>query len=213
MRLKPKHERERTLAEIQTELRGKLREHPRRAADDHRASASIFGGFGQPIQINVQGPEATRLKLAAEQVLEAMRAMPGVAEPNVERGGRDPAARRARRPAAGVGGGPRHRQRSRPRCSRCSPGSARREWEDPQGYSHDVVVVYPDSLRASAADVSRTSRCRAPNVDPRTGQPAMVPLSQVADVRAGVGPQQIERRQLERQVSALRRRAARLRDG
>ena len=27
-------------------------------------------------------------------------------------------------------------------------------WEDPNGYSHDVVVVYPDSMRSSAADVS-----------------------------------------------------------
>src|SRR3712207_6946491 len=27
-------------------------------------------------------------------------------------------------------------------------------WEDAQGYTHDVVVVYPDSVRTSAADVS-----------------------------------------------------------
>jgi HAE1 family hydrophobic/amphiphilic exporter-1 len=39
------------------------------------------------------------------------------------------------------------------------------------------------------------------NVDPTTGQVATVPLSQVAEIQAGVGPQQIERRALERQVS------------
>jgi HAE1 family hydrophobic/amphiphilic exporter-1 len=72
-------------------------------------------------------------------------------------------------------------------------------WEDPQGFSHDVVVVFPDSLRRSAEDVSQlpvASTYIAPS-----GLPTMVPLSQVAEVRAGVGPQQIERRQLEQQVS------------
>ncbi|MGI9077725.1 MAG: efflux RND transporter permease subunit [Gemmatimonadaceae bacterium] len=39
------------------------------------------------------------------------------------------------------------------------------------------------------------------NMNSATGQPGIVPLSQVAEVRAGVGPQQIERRSLERQVS------------
>jgi len=39
------------------------------------------------------------------------------------------------------------------------------------------------------------------NIDPRTGQAATVPLSQVATIQAGVGPMQIERRALERQVS------------
>ena len=27
------------------------------------------------------------------------------------------------------------------------------QWEDPLGYSHDVVLVYPDSMRASAEEV------------------------------------------------------------
>jgi hypothetical protein len=27
-------------------------------------------------------------------------------------------------------------------------------WEDEQGYTHDVVVVYPDSVRTSAGDVA-----------------------------------------------------------
>jgi HAE1 family hydrophobic/amphiphilic exporter-1 len=63
-----------------------------------------------------------------------------------------------------------------------------------------VVVVYPDSLRTSPADVAEIPVPSA-NIDPRTGQPSMVPLAQVAEIRAGVGPQQIERRSLERQVS------------
>jgi HAE1 family hydrophobic/amphiphilic exporter-1 len=60
-------------------------------------------------------------------------------------------------------------------------------------------VVFPDSLRASAEDVAQlTVASTSPGAN---GMPAMVPLSQVAEIRAGVGPQQIERRQLEQQVS------------
>jgi len=70
-------------------------------------------------------------------------------------------------------------------------------WEDPQGYSHDVLVVYPDSMRTSAAAVRDLS------IPASTGAQgaALVPLSQIAEVTTGVGPQQIERRSLERMVS------------
>ncbi len=79
-------------------------------------------------------------------------------------------------------------------------GQRATRWEDPNGYSHDVVVVYPDSMRVSPEDVARIP-VLSQNVDPRTGQAVTVPLSQVATIQAGVGPQQIERRALERHVS------------
>src|SRR4029079_8173581 len=37
--------------------------------------------------------------------------------------------------------------------------------------------------------------------DPGTGQPPMIPLSQVAEVKESLAPQQIDRRNLERQIS------------
>ena len=63
-----------------------------------------------------------------------------------------------------------------------------------------MAVVYPDSLRTSAADVASIG-VPSTNIDPRTGEQAMIPLSQVAEVRAGVGPQQIERSSLARAIS------------
>src|SRR5438105_532349 len=62
------------------------------------------------------------------------------------------------------------------------------------------MVQYPDSMRTSAADVAGIV-VPSTTLNPATGQVAMVPLSQVAEVRAGVGPQQIDRRNLEQQVS------------
>ena len=194
VRLKPRSERERTLQEIQNELRGKLREIPGVRPSITGQRTVFGGGYRQPIIVNVQGPEPTRLKLAAERVLEAVRNVRGVAEPNSSEEGTLPQldVRVDRQEAwrAGVGIGT--------IAATLQPlftGQRATRWEDPQGYSHDVVIVYPDSMRTSAADVAEIALLS----DNAGG--GGVPLAQVAEVHAGVGPQQIERRQLEQQVS------------
>jgi len=196
VRLKPKHER-RSLFDIQTDLRTKLRTLPN-VRPTIQGQMSIFGGRGQPIRINVQGPEVSRLKLAAVRVLEAVRTVPGVAEPNSSDEGEIPQLdvrvdrQEAWRSGLGINS----------IASTLQPlfaGQRATRWEDPQGYEHDVMVMYPDSMRTSAADVASIV-IPSTNIS-STGQPAMVPLSQVAEVRAGVGPQQIDRRNLEQQVS------------
>jgi HAE1 family hydrophobic/amphiphilic exporter-1 len=71
VRLADKRDRLRSQQEIQTALRA---EFPRVTGvrPSIGGSRSIFGGMGQPIRIYVQGPEVTRLKLAAEQVMQAV---------------------------------------------------------------------------------------------------------------------------------------------
>src|SRR5918999_1013279 len=80
VKLKPREERDQHMSEVQNQLRGRLREIPGIRANV-QGTRSIFGGFRNPIAVNVQGPEPSRLKLLAAQVLEKMRAVPGVAEP------------------------------------------------------------------------------------------------------------------------------------
>ncbi|HEX8451950.1 MAG TPA: efflux RND transporter permease subunit [Longimicrobium sp.] len=198
VKLKAKGERSRTQQEIQEQLRGMLRGIPGVRANI-TGTPTIFGGFRQPIQVNVQGPEQERLKLAAEQVMEVLGSVPGVAEPTSSEEGEIPQldvdVDREQAWAAGVGIGS--------IASTLQPlftGQRATTWEDEQGYTHDVVVVYPDSVRTSAGDVANIV-VPSSNVDPGTGRPAMIPLSQVATVRPGVGPQQIERSSLERQIS------------
>jgi HAE1 family hydrophobic/amphiphilic exporter-1 len=198
VKLRPKSERKRSQEEIQTALRGEFRRFPNMRVSIS-GTRTIFGGFGQPIRINVQGPEPTRLKIAAEQVLEAMRGVPGVAEPQSSEEGDIPQldvrVDREQAWAAGLGIGT--------IASTLQPlftGQRATTWEDASGYSHDVVVVYPDSMRTSAADVAGIV-VPSDRMDPRTGLTSQVSLAQVAEVRAGVGPQQIERSSLERQVS------------
>ena len=193
-----KDDRERSQEEIQTALRGALRRIPG-VRPFITGTPTIFGGRGQPIQVNVQGPEQSRLKIAADQVLAAMREVPGIAEPNSGQDDEVPQldvqVDRQQAWAAGLG--------IESIASTLQPlftGERATLWEDPQGYSHDVVVVYPDSLRTSATDVAQIA-IPSSNVDPVTGQAAMVPLAQVAQISSDVGPQSIERRALERQIS------------
>jgi HAE1 family hydrophobic/amphiphilic exporter-1 len=197
VRLKPRAERKRAQFEIQEIIRKELPKFPGLTASISGAS-SIFGGRGSPITVNVQGPEATRLRLIATQVNEVMKAIPGVASTRSSDEGNVPQLEvrvdRQQAWAAGLG--------INSIANTLQPlftGERTTTWQDPQGYSHDVVVIYPDSLRASAADVAGIS-INSSGMDSRTGLPASVLLSQVADVRPGVGPQQIERRALERQV-------------
>lgn len=198
VRLRPKRDRDRSMFEVQNDLRSRLRQIPG-IRPSIQGQSSIFGGRGQPIRINVQGPEISRLKLLADTILKVVRGVPGVAEPNSSEEGDIPQldVRVDRQEAwrAGIG--------IASIAGTLTPlfaGQRATQWEDPQGYSHDVVVVYPDSMRQSAADVGGIP-VPSQNIDPRSGQAPMVPLAQVAEVRAGVGPQQLERRSLEQQVS------------
>ena len=198
VQLRAAHDRDKTLTGIQNELRGKLRQVTGVMATINQTQ-SIFGGRGQPIRVNIQGPEQSRLKIAAGRVYEAMVQIPGVAEPNSSDQGDIPqldvSVDRQQAWAAGVG-----INAIGTTLQPLFSGTRATRWEDPQGYQHDVIVVYPDSLRKTAADVANIPIASA-NLDPTTGQPGIVPLSQVAEVRSGVGPQQIERRQLERQIN------------
>lgn len=197
VRLKDASQRKASLQDIENRLRGKLRTIPGITPVIQGAS-SIFGGHGQPIQINVQGPEESRLKIAAAQVLEAIKTVPGIAEPNSADQGNIPQINvdvdRQRAWAsgvdiAGVAG----------TLQPLFTGERATQWEDPNGFSHDVIVVYPDSLRQNVDNVSQIP-VSSTNNDPTSGRPVIVPLSQVASITLGTGPQEIDRRNLERQI-------------
>ncbi|MBM3906856.1 MAG: efflux RND transporter permease subunit [Gemmatimonadetes bacterium] len=197
VRLVPKHDRTRSQFEIQEAIRKELPRFPGLSANVG-GSFSIFGGRGSPVSINVQGPEITRLKLIAAQVNEVVRQIPGVASTRNSDEGNVPQldVRVDRQQAWAAGLGISNiAQTLQPLFT----GQRATTWQDAQGYSHDVVVIYPDSLRATASNVADIA-VNSSGMDSRTGLPAAVPLSQVAEVRPGVGPQQIERRALERQI-------------
>jgi HAE1 family hydrophobic/amphiphilic exporter-1 len=138
------------------------------------------------------------LKLVAEQVLETLRGVPGLAEPTSSDEGAIPQldvqVDRQQAWSAGLG-----LDAIAGTLQPLFAGQRATVFQDELGYSHDVVVVYPDALRASAEDVASIP-VTGTGRDARSGQAVTVPLSQVANVVSGIGPQQIERRALERQV-------------
>ncbi|MEO8576710.1 MAG: efflux RND transporter permease subunit, partial [Gemmatimonadales bacterium] len=198
VKLVNRNKRKRSLADLQTDLRAALRKMPG-VRPTITGSGSIFGGFRQPIIVNVQGPEETRLKVAANQVLERIRSTEGVAEPTSSDEGQIPQldvdVDRQQAWAAGLG-----ISTIGTTLQPVFAGQRATRWEDEVGFSHDVVVVYPDSLRTSAADVANLA-IPTGSTDPATGQMTMVPLNQVAEVKESLAPQQIDRRNLERQVT------------
>lgn len=197
VQLKPKAERRRSQFDIQADIRGQLTRFPG-VRVSISGNSSIFGGRGAPIQINVQGPEAQRLRLIAAQVLDAVSKVDGMGVPTSSDDGEIPQldvrVDRQQAWAAGLGIGT--------IATTLQPlftGGRATTWQDPQGYSHDVVVIYPDSLRATPANVADIP-ISGSGIDARTGRNASIPLAQVAEFRSGVGPQTIQRLQLERQV-------------
>ena len=71
-------------------------------------------------------------------------------------------------------------------------------WRAPDGENYDVIVRLTPDSRNSLADLQRLP---VPVVAGADGLPRIVRLSQVADVRASTGPNQINRRDLNREIN------------
>lgn len=71
-------------------------------------------------------------------------------------------------------------------------------WRAPDGENYDVIVRLAPESRSSLADLQRLP---VPVVAGADGLPRIVRLSQVADITASTGPNQINRRDLNREIN------------
>ncbi|MBI5709200.1 MAG: efflux RND transporter permease subunit [Candidatus Eisenbacteria bacterium] len=194
VKLKPRHERRLSQQEFETAIREVL---PRfQSAGARVMQLGMFGGGFAPIQLNLQGPDLARLQQLSAQALGAVRDVPGLVELKSSLEARKPewVVHVDRDLAADVGlSVGQVANVLRPVLA----GEKAGDWEDETGLAHDVVVRLAPEFRTSLADLQRIPVATA-QVDPRTGAAVTLPLGQVARIRRGGAPDQIDRRNLER---------------
>jgi HAE1 family hydrophobic/amphiphilic exporter-1 len=192
IRLLPKAERERS----QEEVGQRLREEVQRIAG---ASTAVFtgwmnGNFKQ-IQVEVRGRDSGELARLTERMLPLVRKVPGAVDVGLSTRGQKPEIEleldRGLASTLGLSVG-QVAQSLYPAFAGLDAG----DWVDPQGETRDVVVRLTPEARRRPADLARLPLV-VPGGD---GQPATVPLGQVASIREGLGPAAINHLDTERVV-------------
>ena len=193
VKLTPKKERQRSQQEFETAVRAALPQF--KGISARVVQIGAVGGARAPIELNLQGPELSRLQELSNRAIADMKDIDGLVELRSNLEGRKPelVVDVNRDLAADVG------------LSIGAVGNALRpvlagqtagDWEDETGLAHDVVVRLAPEQRQSEADLARIPL--AGRMDSRTGVPAMVPLGQVATIRRSGAPNEIKRLNLER---------------
>ncbi|WP_119154785.1 efflux RND transporter permease subunit [Caldimonas tepidiphila] len=153
-------------------------------------------GGQKPVQLSIQGPDLAELERINREVQERLRAVPGLVDLDSSmRAARPTVAIDVRRDAAsdlGLGVG------SITSALRALvAGQAVGNWRASDGENYDVRVQLAPGARDSAEDLRRLGLSVGSNAD---GSPRIVRLSQVADVREASGANQINRRDMNREV-------------
>ncbi|MFL5384459.1 MAG: efflux RND transporter permease subunit, partial [Longimicrobiaceae bacterium] len=191
VRLIPKAERERGQEELAAEVR-------EQASHVGGVTASLStGGFGpqKSIQIQLRGPDITTLNRLADQVMAEVRQVPGAVDVDLSTKGQKPelevALNRGLAGSLGVSAG-QVAQALRPAFAGIDAG----DWVDPSGETRNVQVRLEPEARRRAADLSAM-----PLVLQGPQGTTTVPLGQVAEVRQGLGPAQIDHLDRERVIT------------
>ncbi len=164
------------------------------------AQASVFtSGFGgafKQIQIQMKGPDAvilTRLALRAEQ---EVRKVPGAVDIGLSNRGQKPELEvNVNRGLAGTLGITVGEIAQSLRAA--FAGIDAGDWVDPSGETRDVTVRLAPEARVSESDLRQLPLV----VRNAQGGPATLPLGQVADIRQGEGPAQIDHVDREKVVN------------
>ena len=199
LRLTPRAQRSRT----QKQLVLLFRERLTRVAGISLKSIVVTSGpnGGQkPIYLSIQGGDFAELKRISAQVTEKLGHIRGLtdiesslkeAKPTI-----DVKLNRELTAQAGLS-----LERIGAALRPLIAGVAATTWKAPDGENYDVRVRLAAGARENAADLGALHF--AGSVDPATGRPRMIPLAQVADLKETLGPTQINRRALTREIALM----------
>jgi HAE1 family hydrophobic/amphiphilic exporter-1 len=205
VRLLPRDDRDIHQTEIEREARAVL-------ARVGGARLAISGGGmgpGKQIQMQLQGPDYDTLMQLAQRVESEMQQVPGAADVAIETKGRRPEVEvELDRALAGSLGVDvlQVAQSLRPAFAGIDAG----DWLTPEGEAYDVYVRLTPQSRQSIADLQSLPLMGSGGFGATPGgmNPAapqaprsMIPLGQVATVKQGIGPGEIQRLDRERVVT------------
>ena len=192
VKLTPKHERDRHQAEVSAELRRELG----RLAGVTAAISTGFGDGQKQIQIQLQGPDTTELQKLADRVAAVVREVPGAVDVDLSTKGQKPELDveidRSLAGSLGVTVG-QVGQALRPAFAGIDAG----DWIDPSGETREVTVRLAPESRSNVRDLESLPL----TIVAADGEPATIPLGQVARVRPSIGPARIDHLDRERVIS------------
>ena len=152
-------------------------------------------GGGKPIQLSIQGSDLATLQRLTDELMPRLRQVPGLVDLDTSMKPPKPTVNiDVRRDAAsdlGLSVG------SITNTLRgLVAGQTVSDWRAGDDQNYDIKVRLAPGARGSASDMQRLPLVLGTQAD---GSPRVVRLSQVADVRAGLGPNQVNRRDLNRE--------------
>ena len=196
IRLKPRHQRKMSTSELAPQLRAKLQQVAGITVTQV-GSLDGVGGDSKQVRFSLLGPDLDQLARLSAEVQARMRKIPGVVDLDSSLKAQKPTIsiepKRDIGSDLGIGvaqiGGA-----LRPLLA----GEAASSWRAPDDENYDVNVRLAPSDRNTTEDLSRLML--ASTITNSDGTPRMVPLRQVADIKATIGANQINRRDLNREV-------------
>jgi HAE1 family hydrophobic/amphiphilic exporter-1 len=204
VRLKPRDERIRHQDEVSSELRAEL------LGIAGVAASLQTGGMGpqKQIQVQLRGPDTRELSRLAERVMAELKQVPGAVDIGLSTRGQKPELDvqidRGLAGSLGVTVG-QIAQALRVAFAGVDAG----DWVDPSGETRDVTVRLSAEARANVRDLQSLPLLVSAGPAERGGAPgtagprqaAVVPLGQVAQIQAGMGPARIDHLDRDRVIS------------
>ncbi|MCI1191340.1 efflux RND transporter permease subunit [Calidifontimicrobium sp. SYSU G02091] len=194
VRLVDRHERSRNVDQMSVPLRERLARVPGITVTHVGLLDPVAGS--KPISLSVQGPDLAELRRINAQLRERLAAVPGLVDLDSSlKADRPTVAVQVRREAASDAGLSVGAITQTLRL--LVAGDAVTTWRAPDDHSYDVRLQLHPHERQSAVDLARLGLVAGTNSD---GSARIVRLSQVADVQPASGANQINRRDLNREV-------------
>ena len=193
VRLVPREDRDLSQQEVERVVRARIQ---------RIAGVKLQVGWNDAISLSILGPDQERLTAIANEMMEKIAKIPGVADLNSsERGTNPTVAVRVDRELANDLGLDVERIG---RALRVLVGGDKiSHWLAPDGQNYDVVVRLPAEARRETTDLGGLYLASG-RLDPQ-GLPVLVPLRQVAELVQTTSPPQLKRLDLQRRVSLYMR--------